>query len=307
MKHALYSGIFLVTVALQIVAPPTLTASVQALIAKNDFAQADGLVRNYQKAKGTTPDVLEALSWLGRGTLAQRNYQQAEAYATETYRLCLNALKSRKVDAEEHLPNALGASIEVEAQAMAALGKRAEAVAYLRNELVNWRETSITTRIQKNINELILVGSTPPPLEIKEWLGPKPAVLASLKGKPVLLFFWAHWCPDCKIQGPSLAKLKTKYGPAGLVLVAPTQLYGYIAGGTEASPEKEKTYIDQVRHKYYSGLLNVQAPLSEENFKIYGVSTTPTLVLLDRKGIVRMYHPGRMTPAELEAEIKRVL
>jgi thioredoxin-related protein len=48
-------------------------------------------------------------------------------------------------------------------------------------------------------------------------------------------------------------------------------------------------------------------PLSSENFKIYGVSTTPTLVLIDRAGIVRLYRPGRMTYEELMPHIKRVM
>ena len=48
-------------------------------------------------------------------------------------------------------------------------------------------------------------------------------------------------------------------------------------------------------------------PVNEENHKRYGVSTTPTLVVLDRQGIVRLYHPGMMTAGELEAAITPLL
>jgi thioredoxin-related protein len=51
----------------------------------------------------------------------------------------------------------------------------------------------------------------------------------------------------------------------------------------------------------------VPAPISEENFKLYGASTTPTLVLIDRHGVVRMYHPGRMPIDELRAEVRKLL
>jgi thioredoxin-related protein len=62
-----------------------------------------------------------------------------------------------------------------------------------------------------------------------------------------------------------------------------------------------------VRDTYYGFLRNEPVPLSEANHKQYGVSSTPTIVLLDRKGIVRVYHPGRMTAEELEAAIRRLL
>ena len=43
--------------------------------------------------------------------------------------------------------------------------------------------------------------------------------------------------------------------------------------------------------------------MSEENFRRYGASTTPTLVLVDRAGIVRLYHPGAMSYEELRARV----
>ena len=48
-------------------------------------------------------------------------------------------------------------------------------------------------------------------------------------------------------------------------------------------------------------------PVSEENFSSYGVSSTPTLVLLDGKGIVRMYHPGQMRTDELRRALVGVV
>jgi thiol-disulfide isomerase/thioredoxin len=281
--------------------------TVRALIAKSDFADAEALTRDYRRANGVTPELLEAMSWVARGALIQKRYDLAEAYADQTYRLCLDALKTRRLDGEAHLPIALGASIEVRAQLLVLRGRRSEAVSYLKRELAAWHSTSIRVRLQKNIHALSLAGKFPPPLEIKEWFGPKPVPLAALKKKVVLLFFWAHWCPDCKAEVPILAQLRQKYGPQGFVIVAPTQRYGYVAGGKQATPAEEKEYIDQVRHKYYVPLLDVPAPFSEENFEAYGASTTPTLVLLDRRGIVRLYHPGAMSYQQLAAAIEAAL
>jgi thiol-disulfide isomerase/thioredoxin len=132
----------------------------------------------------------------------------------------------------------------------------------------------------------------------------RPPPLGALKGKVVILFFWAHWCSDCKIQGPILARLLAKYGPQGLTLLAPTQRYGYVAGGRSATASDEARYIDQVRRTSYGGLAEQSAPLSAGNLRRYGVNTTPTLVLVDREGVVRLYHPGRMTEEALDPLVR---
>lgn len=288
-------------------APTTLIQDVRAAIARNDFAAARRLVTQYQARHGVTSEMLEALSWIGRGALAAGRHEEAEKQAAETRRLALELLKTRRLDDEPHLPIALGASIEVQAQVMAARGERSEALRFLEQELAAWRATSIRTRIQKNINLLSLVGKPAPPLQMHEWLGPKPPAQADWRGRVVLLFFWAHWCRDCREQAPVLARLQHDYGGDGLLLIGPTQRYGYTARGQEAEPAVEREYIEKIRRQHYAELGDLSAPLSEENFKQYGASTTPTLVLVDRKGIVRLYHPGEMSYEELAPRIASLL
>jgi thiol-disulfide isomerase/thioredoxin len=207
------------------------------------------------------------------------------------------------LDSDQWLPTALGASIEVHAQALAAQGKRSEAVGFLLDQLQSFADTSIGERIHKNINLLSLEGKPAPPIGAKEWLGPQPQPLAALRGHPVLLFFWAHWCPDCKAMVPILAKIEEEYGPQGLLLVGPTKRYGYAAGGEPATPEAEKQYIEQVRRQYYSRLSSMPVPISNAGFAAYGASTTPTIALLDNQGVVRLYHPGALTEKELDTAI----
>jgi thiol-disulfide isomerase/thioredoxin len=279
---------------------------VRALIGQNNFTLADALLQRYRTEHGVTPEMLEALSWLGRGSLAAKQLEKAQTYAVETQRLAVEQLKNRPLDAEAHLPIALGAAIEVQGQVMNERGDRSGAVAYLRKQLATYHATSVRARIQKNINLLSLEGKSAPALVQREYLGAKPVPLASLKGEPVLLFFWAHWCGDCKDEGPILAQIEKEYASKHLTVVAPTQRYGYAARGEEVGPAEELKYIDEVRHKFYVDLLNVPAPISDENFKNYGASTTPTMVLIDRQGIVRMYHPGRMTLEEIRAALNKL-
>ncbi|HEY7337886.1 MAG TPA: TlpA disulfide reductase family protein [Bryobacteraceae bacterium] len=272
---------------------------VQARLSRNDFSGASNAVQAYRRAHGATPEMLEASSWLARAELARKNFAEAERYAQDTYSLSTAALKKRALDRDPNapLPLAVGAAIEVEANVMVARGERASAVGYLRGELTKFRGTSIQPRIQKNINLLSLEGKPAPALE--------GTVLPA--GKTALLFFWAHWCPDCKAEAPILKQVKAEFASKGLVLVAPTQRYGYIADQENVAPTVENRYIEQVRRQFYAGVVEGPLVVNEQNFRLYGASTTPTLVLIDRKGIVRMYHPGAISYPELRARISAAM
>lgn len=304
--HACMRRSFLI-LALATVAYAGIVEDVRGLLSSGSLSQAEAHLKSYRVQKGATPEYLEAYSWLARTALSAGSLDRAEKTARQTEQLSLLQLKARKLDAEQHLPIALGAAIEVEAQVLAARGQRAEAVVLLERKLRIYRDTSIRARLQKNLNLLSLEGKPAPRLELNEHLGPNPAPLAKLKGYPMLLFFWAHWCGDCKAEGPILARLKSEYGGKGLILLAPTKRYGYAARGEDATPSAELSYIEQVRQEYYRPLLDVPAPVSQENFNQYGASTTPTLVLVDRAGKVSFYHPGFLPYEQLKAAIDQTL
>jgi len=302
-RTAIAASLLLFLAAAQV----SLVNQIRTQIGLNNLAAADQIARAYQSQMGATPELAAALSWLARGAIETRSLDRADAYASEARNLVLGFLKTRKLDQDPWLPTALGASIEVHAQALAARGERPEAIAFLREQLKLFAATSLPERIRKNINLLNLEGKPAPPLEAPEWLGPKPSSLAALRGHPVLLFFWAHWCPDCKAETGILANLRKTFGPQGLVMIGPTRYYGYVAGGEDALPVVEKRYIEQVRNQFYAPLADVPAPISAANFVTYGASTTPTLVLVDQAGMVRYYHPGAASESELAARIRGIL
>jgi thiol-disulfide isomerase/thioredoxin len=290
-------GLLLLSVAL-VSAAPDIVQDVRAKIAQNDFTNAAAQVRSYTKTFGATPDLLEAMSWMARGELGRKNLDQAEKWSQDTYQLSAAEVKKHPLNRDPNAPLALalGASIEVEGRVTAARGERAGAVAYLQGELKKYYGTSIHARIQKVVNELSLEGKPAPAL-----IG-----LSIPRGKPALLFFWAHWCPDCKAEAADLKKLKAEFVPKGLMFLAPTQKYGYAAGGKDAPPDVETRYIEQVRKTFYTGLIDAPITVNEENFRVWGASTVPTLALVDRNGIVRLYHPGALSYAELRARLASI-
>jgi thiol-disulfide isomerase/thioredoxin len=305
---AVWALVFLgILFGVPVVAQTDLIGDVRAHLAQNFFSAAESELRTYKTQHGATPEYLEALSWMARGAASTNQWTQAATYATETRTLSELQLAKRKVDAEPHLPIALGAAYEVLAQGMAKKGEHAQAVSLLRSALARYGNTSIGARLQKNLNLLALVGRPAPLLQVGQYLGPKPPTLASLKGSPVLLFFWAHWCVDCKAAVPVIARLRQEFAPAGLVVIGPTQLYGYAAQGNDAAPGQERAYIESVRARYYASLQEMPVPLSKQNFNAYGASTTPTLVVLNRAGQVTMYHPGALSYDELRSALQEAV
>jgi thiol-disulfide isomerase/thioredoxin len=280
---------------------------VRTALAQDNFSSADSYLNSYRARNGITPEYVEAYSWMARTALNAREYDQAAAYSKQTSVLVQDQLKQRPLDAEPRLPTALGAAIEVQAQTLAARGQRTQAIAVLQAALHTYGATSIRARLQKNLNLLSFEGKPAPALREEQFLGSKPPVLAQLKGSPVLLFFWAHWCVDCKAEAPIITQLRSEFASKGLAVVGPTRLYGYTAQVENASPGDELAYIDVVRHRFYAGLLDMPVPISTHNFDVYGASTTPTLVLLDRTGKIAMYHPGALSYEQLKAEIEKAV
>jgi thiol-disulfide isomerase/thioredoxin len=195
----------------------------------------------------------------------------------------------------------LGAAIEVEGRLRLAADGRVAALRYWEMELARAKDPSLRSRIRKNMNLVSLEGEKAPEIG---GAGPR---LASFSGRPVLLFFWAAGCGDCKAESAKLARLYAQYAPKGLGVVAPTRLYGGGADDKDATPDQESAQIEKVWAEIYPGLAAVSRPVDTETMVRYGVSATPTYALVDGKGNVRLYAPTRLTEADLSRWIESLL
>src|SRR5712671_643542 len=136
----------LILFLLAIPAKAGIVEDVRTALAQSNFRAADSDLNSYRAKNGVTPEYLEAYSWMGRGALEARQYDQATSYAKQTKALAVGQLKQRPLDAEPRLPIALGAAIEVESQTLAARGQRTEAIAVLQTALRAYGNTSIRAR-----------------------------------------------------------------------------------------------------------------------------------------------------------------
>ncbi len=96
--------------------------------------------------------------------------------------------------------------------------------------------------------------------------------LSSLKGKVVLLNFWATWCPPCVAEMPELNKLHKKMGPRGLEIVAVS---------TDNSISYARDYVSKHNIEF--------KVLYDENrtaTRLYKVFSMPTTFLIDKHGVI---------------------
>jgi hypothetical protein len=281
-----------------------LVSDVRSAIASGGLGRGDAILTAYRAIHGTTPEALDALVWLARGALADKLYEKASRYADDARRAAAAGVQRGGAGADPGRLRIVGSATEASALALVGQGARSDAVYLLRTALDDYRGTSIGGQIEAALAGSTLEGHTAPPIAAGVSAG---ARLAHSSGTTTLLFFWAHWCAECKSESAALARIADKYRPRGLDIVAPTRRYGYVENSRAAPPDRELRHIVQVRDQFYPFLRDLTVPVADANYKSYGVSAVPMHVLIDRQGIVRLYQPGVMSEAELDAAIARVL
>lgn len=258
------------------------------------------------KRPADDPELLAALSWVARGASFAEDWKTARTYAQETHKRSSKLAKKTGADSSPKLATALGASIEVLGAVYQGTDKRDKAIRFLKGQRELYRGTSIESRIQKNYLMASLEGRPMPALNPDRYVSDSPPI--DVDGKVVVYYFWAHWCGSSKRQKPALITLHEQYGDQGLVFVGPTKLFGFAKSRKEkVSEDKELAYVEGPWQQQHPLPEWMSKPLKQSYFADFGVSTTPTMVIADRQGVVRLYHPGLMTLEELEAAVKPLL
>ena len=151
------------------------------------------------------------------------------------------------------------------------------------------------------------IADAAPELGIEEWLGQEAVTLESLRGKVILLDFWATWCGPCIATFPRLREWHKKYGEKGFTIIGVTQFYGE-ADGKKMSSLQELNYLGEFKKKHKLPYGFAVTKRGEDASK-YDINAYPTTVLLDRNGIIRYIGigAGLEESENLEDMIKKVL
>lgn len=170
------------------------------------------------------------------------------------------------------------------------------------------KQTSAGKEIAAEIATLdrVAPGNPAPEIAKNDLVTGKPFALSSLKGKVVLLDFWASWCVPCRKSNPHVKALYEKYRKKGFDVV-------YVADN-DSRPEDALKAIDQDGIRKYHHVLRGLKTLKDANGKMtgydksedvseqYAIHFLPTKYLIDREGKII----GKVTDEELDAKLKEI-
>jgi len=121
--------------------------------------------------------------------------------------------------------------------------------------------------------------------------------LASFKGKPIVLNFWATWCGPCRAEIPSLVELNTQYGKEGKDVI--------ILGISVDDPvDKLKPYASRMKMNYPVLVGAGRDDVQDAFGPLWGI---PVTVFIDRDGRIAKKHSGIASKEQFEQEIKALL
>lgn len=137
-----------------------------------------------------------------------------------------------------------------------------------------------------------LIGHAAPAFTLRTLSG-RALSLQSLRGKPVVVNFWASWCADCLIEHPTLLSAWQAYAPRGVVFVG---------------VDYQDTRADAIKWLQTQGapweILEDPGQSAALSFGVYGV---PETFLIDRQGTIRYKFIGPVPPTRLSQDLTTLL
>ena len=141
-------------------------------------------------------------------------------------------------------------------------------------------------------NPQALVHRRAPEFARKDLKG-QPLSLAAMRGKVVLLNFWATWCAPCQAEMPVFSAWQRQYAPQGLRIVGISM---------DDAPAPARNLVAKLRVDYPVAMGDVQL-----GQRYGGVLGLPLTFLIDRKGVVRAVFQGESSLKAIEAQVQALL
>jgi peroxiredoxin len=154
-----------------------------------------------------------------------------------------------------------------------------------------WLTELLNKRADAGHYRLDWVGRDAPPFSLLDLNG-RGVTLAEMRGKVLILDFWATWCGPCVAEMPTLEAIEAEYKVKGV------ELWGI----SSEEPSVVRKWLTQ-NHKTLKTLVDAEGDTSEE----YMVEGIPALVVIGRDGRIRSYYIGNQTEQSLRTAIEVAL
>jgi thiol-disulfide isomerase/thioredoxin len=189
-------------------------------------------------------------------------------------------------------------------------GELKKAVAVLEKALPEFTTEKGKAAINSALKRLKMIGAPAPEIAAETWFNSDPLKLQDLKGKAVVIDFWAPWCSPCRKVIPTLKESFARLGEKGLVVIGITRIYGRYSDDTQnkgsVPADEEKKLIQEFvqRNKI---VYPVAVADTEGIFGTYAVRGIPTMFLIDKEGNITDIKVGSGDEAELAKKIEKLL
>lgn len=140
------------------------------------------------------------------------------------------------------------------------------------------------------------VLGAPAPDFTLETLDGGPITLSDLRGRPVLINFWASWCPPCRIEMPDLVRAYETYKDQGFLIL------GIDLTFQDTIPDV-RAFVEEF-NMTFPVLLDTTGEVTNQKYRLLGL---PLSVFVDREGIIRRIHIGVMTAGQIDEYVSEIL
>lgn len=157
---------------------------------------------------------------------------------------------------------------------------------------IDKQEDVVIKEQNKQENVSLEIGRKAPDFVLQDIYGKKITLSQFAGNKPVILNFWATWCPPCKQEMPLLQKYYDKHKD-GIEIIAVNM---------QEDPTLVKDWIKDFEITY-----TILLDPAEKVKQLYNIYAKPTTYFIDKKGIIRAKKLGQLSEDELSPYIKEIL